>query len=426
MSTANGRRPRWLGLGYSAALYLLMPIALWHTVREARRARDSRYLLERLGFPRRAVQTRPLWVHAASVGEVIAAEPLIKALRDRFPSVALALTTGTPTGAETARQRLPVEVIQLYLPIDLPGAVRRFLRALDPCCALILETEIWPNLYWEWAHSARPLLIINGRVSPRTLRARRWLQRLYASSLGCVSAVLARSPRDAEGFTALGTSPERVKVIGNLKFAVASRAPKTAAAPIPRPYVLAVSTHEDEERRLASLWRTYRQPPHLLVVAPRHPVRVPQILAQIADLKLKVGIHSRADAVQEDTELYLIDTLGELGRFMASAEVVFVGGSLVPHGGHNVLEPARLGRAIVFGPHMENFADEAALLLESEAAIQVADDAALATCFRQLLSSPQERQALGERAARVLQGQTQVLERYLQEIARYCPGVSPT
>lgn len=425
MSAANGRRPRWLALGYSAALYLLMPVALWHTLRQARRARDLRYLLERFGFSRRAVNTRPLWVHAASVGEVIAAEPLLKALRDRIPGVALALTTGTPTGAETARQRLPAEVMQLYLPLDLPGAVRRFLRALDPCCALIMETEIWPNLYWECAHSARPLLIINARLSPRTLRARRWLQRLYASSLGCVSVVLARSPGDAEGFTALGTSPERVKVVGNLKLAIASSAPSTAAAPIPRPYVLAVSTHEDEELRLASVWRTHGRAPHLLVVAPRHPVRVAQILTQIADLKLKVAIHSRRDAIQEDTELYLIDTLGELGQFMAGADLVFVGGSLVPHGGHNLLEPARLGRAIVFGPHMENFADEAALLLESEAAIQVADDAALATCLKRLLSSPRERQALGERAAGVLQGQTQVLERYLQEIARYCPGVSP-
>lgn len=421
MSAADGRSSPWLELGYSTALYLLLPAVLGYTVVQSLRARELRYLRERLGLYRRRCETRSLWLHAASVGEVAAAESLIRELRQRSPGVALALSTGTPAGAEMARRRLPADVAQLYLPVDLPGAVRRFLDTLNPRCALIMETELWPNLYAQCASRAIPVLIINARVSQRTLRAQRWLRRLYAASLERVAAVLARSAADAAGFVALGAPPERVKVIGNIKLAAIAPAAKAALA-LPRPYVLAASTHADEELRLAQLWRRRRRGPHLLVIAPRHPPRLPHILEQLAPLHLKIAVRSRGDTVRDDTELYIVDTLGELNEFMVNAEIVFVGGSLVPRGGHNVLEPARLARPIVFGAHMGNFAEEAAMLLERAAAIQVTSDDALETCITRLLSAPGERAALGARAREAMQHQGQVLERYLEEIALRCAG----
>lgn len=423
MKPPNGHGRSWLSVSYTLLLYLVSPLLFTHTLVQAIRTRDSRYFYQRLGFRQRDHLPEPIWIHAASVGEVIAAEPLIHGLKKRFPQTSVVVTTGTPAGGEIARLRLSKIAEHAYLPIDFPGSVKRFLRQLKPACALIMETELWFNLYSTCSAMDISVLIINGRLSSRTLNARHWLRRLHAATLARVDAILARSVTDGEGFVALGAPPDRVKVIGNIKFAATS--PETSTDPvISRPYVLMASTHDDEELRLLKLWKAHRRQ-HLLVIAPRHPDRLGDILKQLQPLSEHIAVRSRSDQINSRTEVYIVDTVGELGAFMANADLVFMGGSLVPRGGHNVLEPARLGKAIIFGPYMDNFLDESESLLANQAAVRIADDEALKCCLTRLLESQHDRDELGRRAKSLVQGYQDIAERYIDEISdrsRLCYG----
>ncbi len=423
MKPSSGHGRSWLSISYTLLLYIISPLLFTHVLVHAIRTRDSRYFYQRLGFRQHDHPSKPIWIHAASVGEVIAAEPLIHSLKKRYPQSSIVVTTGTPAGGEIARLRLPKTTEHQYLPIDFPSSVKRFLRRLKPACALIMETELWFNLYNTCSAMDISVLIINGRLSSRTLSARPWLRRLYAATLTRVDAILARSATDKEGFVALGAPPDRVKVIGNIKLAATS--PETLIDPvISRPYVLMASTHDDEELRLLKLWKAHRRQ-HLLVIAPRHPDRLGDILKQLQPLSEHIAVRSRSDPIGSRTEVYIVDTVGELSAFMANADLVFMGGSLIPRGGHNVLEPARLGKAIIFGPHMDNFLDESEVLLANEAAIQIADDEALQSCLKRLLESQHERDELGRRAKSLVQGYQDIAERYVDEIAdrsRLCYG----
>jgi 3-deoxy-D-manno-octulosonic-acid transferase len=386
-------------------------------------ARDPRLFRQRLGLclPRRA--DRPLWLHAASVGELIAALPLLDALRRRHPSVPLIVTTTTPTGARLARTRLPADIVHVYLPVDWPGAVARFLRAVQPRAALIMETELWPHLFLAAAARAIPLLIVNGRLSARSLHAGAWVKQLFRLSLGGVRAVLARSQQDAEGYIALGMAAERVRVLGNIKFAAPPARQQAAPIDLGRPYVLAASTHADEEAQIARLWLANdfgARFSRLLVIAPRHPARRDAILKQLQGLPATVAVRSRGERAGADTQIYLADTLGELESFLAAADIVFMGGSLAARGGHNILEAARLGRPLLFGPHMDNFQDEAALLLEGGAARQVINSEELGECLREWLSQPELARDCGQRAADIMARQANVLAPYLQAVSELC------
>ncbi|MDX1488976.1 MAG: 3-deoxy-D-manno-octulosonic acid transferase [Acidiferrobacterales bacterium] len=414
--------PGWLPLGYTLLLYVLSPALVLHALILALRNGDARYLYERLGLYRTQRRQKPLWIHAASVGEVICAEPLVRLLQQRLPDRCIILTTSTPTGGQVARQRLRQSINQYYLPIDFPGAVRRFFRTFDPCCALVMETEVWLNLYHACGRRRTPLLVVNGRLSSRTLNAPAWARPIYAAALSNVNMILARSQRDADGFLDLGAAPVRLKVIGNLKFATTiANSTSSNQAALPRPYVLAASTHANEELRLLRAWQARDRGSHLLVIAPRHPARLKDILQEIEPLSSHIAIRSRGDGIDQNTSVYLVDTLGELPGFMVNAEAVFMGGSLTPHGGHNVLEPARLGRAIVFGPHMENFEDEAKTLLQCEAALQVTNDQELESRLTELLRSPDFRVRLGDNAAAAIQERQHIAERYVAEIMERCP-----
>ncbi|MGE0081590.1 MAG: 3-deoxy-D-manno-octulosonic acid transferase [Thiohalomonadaceae bacterium] len=402
----------------------LFPLVAVHAAWLGRRHRDGRFVRERLGFPATRAAHDPVWVHAASVGEVNAALPLIAEIHRRHPRTPVLLTTATPTGGALARRHVRDGLTHAYLPFDRTGAVRRFLAAYRPRAGIVVETELWPNLYAACAEAGVPLVIVNGRVSPRTLRAPVWLRDLYARCLAGVKAVLARSPEDRDGFLALGAPPAAVHVLGNLKFAAPARAAATPIA-LGRPYVLAASTREGEEVKVVEAWRQSGSA-HLLVVAPRHPKRLHEVLADLKPFGLSVAVRSRGDAISEHTRVYVADTFGELEGFMAGAELVYMGGSLVPKGGHNVLEPARLGRAVVFGPHMDNFTEEARLLLQEDAAVQVHDTAALAACFRELLDQPARRVTLGERARAAVAARSDVATRYADAIDGLIPDLQNT
>jgi 3-deoxy-D-manno-octulosonic-acid transferase len=398
-----------------ASAALAGPMAAY-TLRRAWRDGGWRYLGQRYGH----IESQPratVWLHCASVGEVNAALPLVAALA-RAGIGPLLMTTNTPTGQHQAHAQAPKGTAVGYLPIDRPRAVERFLTRADPQAALILETELWPHLFAGLAERGVPIALINARLSERSTRAPGWWQRSAAWCLGRTRLVLARSEADRQRLEALGTPAERVTLAGNLKWAAAA-----PAAPIDpgRPFCLAASTHDDEELRLARAWRQSGPPDELLVMAPRHPERGAAIARALASEGLPVARRSQGEPPAPGPgSIYIADTLGELPGLMAGAELVIMGGSLIPHGGQNVVEAARAGRAILTGPQMANFADETAGLERAGALLRLDDAAAIVARARGLLADAVRRSAK-ERAAARWAGAVgdDIVEAYMRHLATH-------
>jgi len=407
-------------LRYNLLLLIALLPVFCVTVFQAVKHKDGRYLLQRFGLGYRQQPDKGLWIHTASVGEVQAVLPLIASLQKHYPRLAIRLSTVTPTGGKIARQKLP-NVPHMYLPLDLPVLVKSFVQSINASCGLIMETELWPHLYRAADLKNICLITINGRLSPKTLSTRSWVRQLYKLTLQKVAAVLAKSDLDAERFIELGAAAESTTVVGNLKFAIAADfTPPAKPLNIQRPFVLAASTHQGEEQLIAEAWKSLNRSDYLLVIAPRHPYRSAAIVSQLTAYFDHIAVRSKGDVVTASTQLYLADTLGELMEFMRDAQWVFMGGSLVATGGHNILEPAMLGKAIVFGPYMHNFGDEARLFLQQQAAVQVMNEQELQTQMQLLLENAGKRRAYGERALRLMQRDKDMAERYVTHINRYC------
>lgn len=383
---------------YSTALYVLVPITVYHLIWRGFRQRE--YLLrwnERYAmYPTAphattALSTTPhsmtphsmtAWIHAVSVGEVNAAAPLVDALRATRPDLRLLLTTITPTGSARVRALWGDTMEHVYLPYDLPGAVSRFLAHYRPHLALILETELWPNLLLGCRAHDVPVYIVNARLSERSLRGYRVLKPLIARALRSVRGVLAQSAADGERFVRLGALRASMRITGNLKYDIAMRdgGPAFAAAfaqRIGKRLVwIAASTHVDEEPAIIAIHRRLRErwPDLLLLWAPRHPERFKAVPQLAVNAGWRVSTRRLTQWPDRDDAVFVIDTLGELMPFYRCAQVAFVGGSLQEIGGHNLLEPAAVGTAIVTGPHLHNFSDIAAQL-DHAGALRVGADA---------------------------------------------------
>ncbi|MEG3192418.1 lipid IV(A) 3-deoxy-D-manno-octulosonic acid transferase [Lysobacter sp. D1-1-M9] len=390
---------------YSAALYLLAPITVYHLI--WRGFRQPAYLQrwsERYAIYHDPPHAQTLWLHAVSVGEVNAAVPLVTALRRGRPDLRLLVTTITPTGSERARALWPDDVEHVYLPYDLPGAVGRFLDHFRPHAALIMETELWPNLLFGCRARGIPAYILNARLSERSLRGYRVLAPLVGRALRTVHTVAAQSMADAMRFVRLGARAEQVVDMGNLKFdvlvpeALEDFAGQCRARCRGRPVWIAASTHEDEEAAVIAIHRRLRaqHPDLLLLWAPRHPERFRSVAEHSRMAGWQVSTRSRARWPQEHDGVFVIDTLGELMNFYACADVAFVGGSLQPVGGHNLLEPAATGAATVTGPHLHNFAEISRRLQQAGALRIGSDEAAIAAELEALLADPAARQAMAD------------------------------
>ena len=377
------------------------------------RSNDRRYFFERFGIYKNAVSPGRMWFHAASVGEVNGVMPLIHEMAKKYPEKSYILTTGTPTGGAIAVQKLPEKAIHMYLPVDLPGAVNRFIKHTKAECAIIMETELWPNLYYACHKNKLPISIINARLSDRTLKANAWMYKLYSETLSHVSKILARSEEDANGFMTIGATSSKIKVLGNLKYAPMDTSLVKPLPEINRPYVLAASTHESEEELLAEIW-VHNFPDHLLIIAPRHPKRRDSIIKSIRKYTDKLAVRSLGEQIGLDTIIYLADTIGELQSLFLGADVVFMGGSLVPKGGHNIIEPARFGKAIVIGSSMHNFKDETKLMLENKACLQASDSAELVQHMNKLLNDEKYREIIGKNAYAAIAGSEDIIERYIK------------
>jgi 3-deoxy-D-manno-octulosonic-acid transferase len=409
--------PRLPLLIYRTLLWLLTPYLCWRFRREGRRYHDNSYSPQRRGQCLPRFEQRPVWFHAASVGEVNALMPLLEALHREQPGLALLLTSNTASSGAIARNRLPAGIVHAYLPMDWRGAMQHFLAQCQPRLGIIVETELWPSLYQLCGEGDTPLIIINGRVSPKTLRAPGWLRRLYRDTLQHTRLILARSEEDKENFLTLGAKSSQCHVVGNIKFAALSTEPPTPIE-LGRDYVLAASTREGEEALIVEAWLAAARQ-ELLVIAPRHPQRLDAILRDLDPFQLSIAVRSHGSQPEAATRLYLADTFGELRAFMAGAKVVFMGGSLVARGGQNILEPAALGKAVITGPHMENFSNETLTLLQGKGLIQVTSAGELSQAFTTLLQDEGERHALGQRARATMAQHADMVERYLQVLREY-------
>lgn len=361
----------------------------------------------------------PLWIHCASVGEVNAVAPLLRLVLEKHPSIELLVTTNTPTGRNVLIQQFKDTVTHYYLPLDYRCLSTRLIKKLKPRALLLVETELWPNLLSACSAHKIPVAIINGRLSQRTLSANAWLKSCYADCLQQSTAILARSNQDAESFIALGASAEKVKVIGNIKFSFQTATSQQHRL-IDRPYVLFASSHHDEEQQLTECWQQLLTENHsdtpLLVIVPRHPERGPAILNQLQSSGLELQLRSTHPSPASTTDIYIADTLGELRQLICHAQLVVMGGSFIPHGGQNLLEPAAFGKAIIVGPSMENFAEETSALLAKDAIIQVPTIDAAKQQIKHLLADNTACTRMGEAAQKVMKRESQVAKKYLQAI----------
>jgi 3-deoxy-D-manno-octulosonic-acid transferase len=410
---------------YCAAAYLLIPIValvmLWRGWRERGYWKN---FPERFGFGR-TLTSPSIWVHAVSVGEVQAAAALVLNLGARYPAIPLVLTTATPAGAQRARALFNERVDVRFVPFDLPGAARRFFERVRPRLAVIIETELWPNLYHECRTHRVPLILASARLSPRSVRRYRRLLGLFEDTLAEGVVIAAQAPADAERFRAVGAPSAHTYVTGNLKFDFTVPEEARARGPKLRAYHgadravwVAGSTHAVEEEILLDAQRRLQRlhPNALLVLVPRHPPRFAGVASWLGREGVAFVKVSQRIPCNADTSVLLVDSLGELLDFYAAGDVAFVGGTLVPIGGHNLLEPAALGLPILCGPHHSNSEDIAQLLITRGALEVVHDAAELAQSLAALLADPKERARRGELARASLEDNLGALQKLLRLI----------
>lgn len=421
---------------YTALLYLLTPVVLVRLL--FRGLRSPGYLQrwrERFGkFETPASVEDGIWVHAVSVGEVNAAVPLVRQLREHYPEMPMILTTVTPTGSAQVRQVFGGTVFHVYAPYDLPAAVQRFLAAIRPRIAVVMETEIWPNLYHACRSQGIPLVMANGRVSVNSVQGYRHARRLFGPALECVTAVAAQSREDAERLIALGVPADRVQVSGSVKFDISlpermvhqGRAMREEWG-ADRPVWIAASTHEGEDETVLEAFDRVRMhfPDALLLLVPRHPERFGRVAGLCRRHGYRMVQRSLDEVPDRDTQLFLVDTMGELPLFYVPADIAFVGGSFVPVGGHNVLEASALGKPVIVGPHTFNFSEITEALSAVGAAITVHDSDALGETVIDLFENPEKQRSVGEAGRRVVYANRGALERMIMVIERHIPADRP-
>jgi len=390
-------------------VYLLLPYAIGNLIWRALRYSEYWHRWpERFGFVTPLTGVRTLWVHAVSVGEVRSAAPLVAALVERYPKHRIVVTTMTPTGSQQVRELFGDSVSHCYVPFDFPDAVRRFFDRVRPEAAVIAETEFWPNIFAECGCRRIPLLLVNSRVSQASLRGYLRVPNIARAMLANADLLCAQTRVDAQRLRNLGAAERLIHVTGNLKFDVELPARLLDEARelrgrwgSTRPVWIAASTHAGEERKIleAHAMLKQRHPTLLLVLVPRHPERFQSVAALCRRRGFSVALRSRTPGVlPSGTEVLVGDTMGELQRLYAAADVAFIGGSLVPHGGQNLLEACAVDVPVAFGPHMFHFEEISAMALERGAARQVHDVPGLAAAVALYLEQPDLRRAAGSAA----------------------------
>ena len=412
---------------YTLLLYLAVPVIavrLWLRSRKA--PAYAKRIGERFALTLPEFKQGGIWLHAVSVGESIAAAPVVKALQQQYPDLPITVTCMTPTGSERIQSLFGDSVQHCYLPYDLPLASKRFLQRLQPRLAIVMETELWPNHINQCARLNIPVVLANGRLSERSARGYGRFPKLVAPMLKQISALAVQSEIEAQRFIELGARAETVKVTGSIKYdlQVAEGLPAQAQAlreqwhASQRPIWIAASTHEGEDAQILAAHQLLLQqfPQALLILVPRHPERFASVHALCLEQGLQVQRRSTQALVNAEQQVLLGDTMGELMLLYAVADVALVGGSLIKHGGHNMLEPIALAKPTLTGPHYFNFLDIAQQLLDAGALLEVAGVQQLAQRVAELWRNPTLVEDMCAAGQQVLQRNQGALQRLLDMI----------
>lgn len=399
---------RWL---YTLIFILGIPVLLLRLLWKSQgNSAYRRHWAERFGFFKAPVKTGGLWVHAVSVGETMAAVPLIREFQIRFPDLPIVITSTTPTGRACAKSIFHDEIFQVYFPYDLTSCIQRFLKKLQPKLLVVMEKELWLNCFSICHQHLIPIYIVNASLSRHSLQGYQRFKTLTRQLLTCITMVFAQSETDADRFLALGIDPKRLMITGNMKFdmvvkeGLEAEGKKYRETFGNRPVWVAASTHTGEEEQILMAFRQILQKTKntLLILVPRHPERFGTVATLVAEHGYSVVTRSSGLPVTENTQVLLGDTMGELTFFYALSDVAFVGGSLVAVGGHNTLEPAALGVPVIVGPHVDNYRDITKLLLSAGALVRVSDTGELAKTVLEYFSNPQKHQQAGLSAKKVV------------------------
>lgn len=414
---------------YTLLFYLALPLILLRLIwRGFRAPAYFKRWQERFGFVADKPDAAPvIWIHAVSVGEVEASRPLLAGIKKQYPNHQLLLTTMTPTGSERVKSLFADKVLHCYLPYDLPFAIRRFLKTMQPEFGVIMETELWPNLLLTCQQQNIPLVVANARLSARSAKGYQKLAKFSRQMLQAIPLIATQTAVDRDRFLQLGAQPESVHAVGNLKYEMRLPATLTEQAEAMRtvwgnrPVWVAASTHEGEEEIILNASKQVRAhfPELLLIIVPRHPERFDRVAALSRRAGFKTLRHSDNQPCSLAVQVLIVDTMGELPMYYATADVAFIGGSLVPHGGHNLLEPAALGRAVVTGPHFFNFTEITQRFLAAEAAMEVKNSHELAQAIKLLLGDPQKRSEMGQAGFALIQQSQGASQRLLNLIDRH-------
>jgi 3-deoxy-D-manno-octulosonic-acid transferase len=407
---------------YNLLTYLLLiPFAFYWLIKGIGNRSYLDRLSQRFGFGFPKIDSC-IWVHAVSVGEVQAAVPLINSLLESFPNQKMVVTTVTPTGAARVAALFGDNVEHCYIPFEFPNAIRSFFDSIRPRAAMIMETEIWPNLYRGCGIRNIPLILVSARISPRSVPGYRRLMPLIKETLSHGIIIAAQTQVDADRFLELGANPSRTWVTGNIKFDVeldpeiAVRGALLRGALFgERPVWIAASTHDGEEQLVLAAHRTILEshPELLLVLVPRHPERFGGVRELVEKQAFNVVSRTAGQPCNASTEVFLVDTMGEVPLFYAASDIAFVGGSLIPVGGHNLLEPAAQGLPIITGPHLFNAQEIAEDFIEIEACEVVADSSELAESVTKLIENPAKAKKMGRNGLTVLEQNRGSLQRLL-------------
>jgi 3-deoxy-D-manno-octulosonic-acid transferase len=408
---------------YGGFLLLGLPYFLY---RSAREPGFGRSLLERFrGNGQISPATGSIWIHAVSVGEAVTAGTLVPRLRQAFPETRLVLSVTTPTARRVALEKLPRVDDVFHCPFDLAFVVRRVMHRVRPRALIVIETEIWPHLFREARRAGAATLLVNGRISDRSFPGYLRIRFFLARYLATIDRFLMQNDLYADRIAALGAPREKIRIVGSLKFdapSASSSGPHARVSPPGRTVLIGGSTLDPEEGILLSVFERLRRSVRdlFLVLAPRHASRFEAVFDLARRRGMRVVKRSTAASTLE-ADVLVLDTLGELASVYEEADYVFVGGSLAPWGGHNIIEPASQGKPVLFGPHMQNFSDIARLFLDANAAIQVGNEDELERALLDLVKRPERRQELASNAARVIEENRGAADRTvaaLQELLR--------
>jgi len=418
---------------YTTIIYFLLPFILLRLLLVSFKYSSYRKKwYERFGFISwKKSSKRVVWIHAVSVGEVNAARPIVDFLLKEYNHLQIIFTTVTPTGAITVEHKFGKNASHFYLPYDIPYCVKRFIKTINPCMLITMETEIWPNLYQTCHGFGVPILLVNARLSQKSMRGYKLFPDLIASTIKLVDKIAAQTKLDADRFTLLGAENKDVLVVGNLKFDIdIPQSIKEEAEPlrhdfsVNRSIWMAASTNEGEEeiildahKKVLSVYSNA-----ILILAPRHPERADKVFTMCKKMGFFTTRRTDHESFTEKHDVFLLDTLGELQLYYAASEIAFIGGSLVDTGGQNMLEPAALNLPLITGPYTYNFLEVRKLLIENKALIQVSNYLELSEKVIELIGDANLRHNLGERAKDVVLANRGSSERTIDIIKPYLPS----